>query len=159
MTPLTKFSMFWMVRMTSTDLARWRAQIQVRVCMHILTFSCSTKIAGGQRHKLFLENAIFVIALWCGRKIGTYYGYLSSKVGWIYKTYHILWLELMTLYSSSQVSNIELYMHRAVSVNFQYQWIYSISIFNFTWIQPFLLRHCQEQYDLRLLHRNILIER
>ena len=31
-----------------------------------------------------------------------------------------------------------------VSVNFQYQWIYSISIFNFTWIQSFLLRRYQE---------------
>ena len=47
----------------------------------------------------------------------------------------------------------------AVSVNFQYQWIHSISIFNYTWIHSFLLRRYQEQYDLRLLHRNILIER
>ena len=36
---------------------------------------------------------------------------------------------------------------------------HSISIFKFTWIQPFLLRRYQEQYDLRLLHRIILIER
>jgi len=33
----------------------------------------------------------------------------------------------------------------AVSVNLQYQWIYSISIFNCTWIPSFLLRRYQEQ--------------
>ena len=43
------------------------------------------------------------------------------------------------------ISLIDLF---AVSVNFQYQWIYSISIFNFTWIQSFLLRRYQEQHDL-----------
>ena len=43
--------------------------------------------------------------------------------------------------SNFVISLINLFI---VSVNLQYQWIYSISIFNCTWIQSFLLRRYQE---------------